>query len=523
MKIKKIDIFILSLLFIISFSFYIHYSTPILWSPDEMSYFLSSQKFIENGNINVSTPLNEKYGTCAFNYGFTVFKSCTEQYSGIFSGAILFHSIIMFTFGESAFFLVSPLLGTIGVLTIYLTAREIFKSRCLGIFAALNLFTLPIWIRWSTEHYTNIPMTTFFFLSFLSLVALKEDRKYLISGIFLSISILIRLPTLLLIIPFAFYLYMESTKKNQFILFFSPIIVTILLILPFFKWIMYGDPFFLPLDNVNYYPSILLQDAVPLRLYQHFSLALGERNAILQSIYFIFSQNFAYLFFPISFIGLILLYKEKKNISLFILFVFLLLLVLHGRGYEGYGFGRATLQSTLLRYMLPAYGLLSIGFACLLKNIFKKVRRGKLLVSVFLLIYIVSTLSFTVAYPDYGLNAFEKYRSDHLIINNKIDELIESDSIIICDEVTLVSSTSSHMNIIYYPDIPTQIRDDEIKRIIKMALIDNYSIYFTGGMYEESNWRKENLQMLNSIQDDYKVKKLDEILSIEIYKISLRD
>ena len=56
-----------------------------------------------------------------------------------------------------------------------------------------------------------------------------------------------------------------------------------------------------------------------------------------------------------------------------------------------------------------------------------------------------------------------------------------------------------------------------------MALIGKYSIYFTGGMYEESNWRKENLQMLNSIQDDYKVKKLDEILSIEIYKISLRD
>jgi len=192
MKIKKIDILILLSLFVMSMSFYLNYSTPVIWSPDEMNYFLGSQKFIENGTVNVNNPLNEKYDTCVFQYSFTVFKNKSEQYPLGFSGSVLFYSIIMFIFGDSAFFLVSPLLGAIGIVAIYFVTREILKSRYLGIFAALILFTTPIWIRWSTEHYNNIPMTTFFLLSFLCIVALKKGMGYFISGVFLSTAIFLR-------------------------------------------------------------------------------------------------------------------------------------------------------------------------------------------------------------------------------------------------------------------------------------------------------------------------------------------
>lgn len=499
-------------------SFYLNYSTPVIWSPDEMNYFLGSQKFIENGNININNPLNEKYDTCVFNYGFTVFKNRLEQYPGGFSGSILFYSIIMFIFGDSAFFFVSPLFGAIGVVAIYFITREIFNSRYLGIFAALILFTTPVWIRWSTEHYNNVPAATFFLLSFLSLVVLKKYLRYFISGVFLSIAILLRLPSLLFMLPFLLLLYTGSTKKRQYLLFFTPIIFTLLLILPLLKLIMYGDPFFIPFNHIYHYPCIESQSYMPHYSYHHFWFGSAERDAILHSFYFFFTQNFASLFLPFSVFGLFLLFRERKEISVFIFFVFLILLLFHGRAYEGYGFGRATLQSSFVRYMLPAYGLLPIGFACLIKRIFKIISNKKY-ISALLTIYIITTLSFTITYYDYGLDMFEGYRNDHIAIRNKIDSMIEPESIIITDLVCLVASTLHHKNIIYYPYIPQEIRDNEIKRFLTMAFEERKNIYFVGAMYKGSRYQKENLLLLNSLDNEFKVIKLNEVCCIKIYRI----
>jgi len=522
MKIKKIDILILLLLFIISMSFYLNYSTPVIWSPDEMNYFLASEKFLENGNVNVNNPLNEEYSTCVFNYGFTVFKNRSEQYPGGFSGSVLFYSIITLIFGDSAFFLVSPLFGAIGVVAIYFITREIFNSRYLGIFAALILFTTPIWIRWSTEHYNNLPTATFFLLSFLSLVTLKKDLRYLISGVFLSIAIFLRLPSLILTLPFLLFLYIESTKKRQYLLFLSPIIFTLLIILPLLKLIMYGDPFFIPFNYIHNYPCFKLQSYAPIQLYHHFWFASAERNAILYNSYFFFTKNFASLFLPFSLLGLILLFKERKNVSIFIFLVLLILLLFHGRGYGGYGAGgRETLQSSFLRYILPAYGLLPIGFACLVKKIFKKIP-GKKYISALLAIFIITTLSFTITYPDYGLDMFEEYRNTHIAIGNKIDSMIEPESIIITDLVCLVPSVLHHENIIYYPKIPQEIRHDEIERVLKMALEYNKKIHFVGAMYEGSEIEKEDRAMLNLLGEEFKITKLDGVYYIEVYIIDER-
>ena len=449
MTLNKTDILIALLLFALALSFYLNYATEVIWSPDELNYYMGANELIHHGSINLNNPLNEEYESNIFNYGFTIFKNSTEQYPGGFTGSLLFYALIMRVFSTSAFFFVAPVFGAIGVVAICFIVKTIFGSRYLGILAALLLFSTPIWIRWSTEHYNNVPMTTFFLLALLALLALKGNARFLVAGVLLSIAIIIRLPAALLLPPFLLLLVMQQTGRRQYLLFLAPIAFALLVFLPVAKYALYGDPFFLPFNHVHSYPVGLLAEDTSTSVSQHFAFSSGDRAAIVDATRFFFTKSFPFLFLYPSLVGLLLLFKDRKRYFSLIAAVLVILLVFHGRAYGGFeAGGRESLQSSFLRYMIPVYALLPIGFAYLFKEIAGKITHLKY-VAVLLGTIMILMISFTVTYSDYGLDMLEDYRNDRIAIGHKIDSVIEPKSIIITDLVANHDSAINHENIIY--------------------------------------------------------------------------
>jgi 4-amino-4-deoxy-L-arabinose transferase-like glycosyltransferase len=523
MKAVRIDVLIALLLFTLSLSFYLHYATPTLWSPDEMRAVAGAESLIQHGDLNLNNPLNQDYETTIFNPGFTVYKNEYEQYPMEFTGSVLFYTFVIGLFGKPAFFLMAPLFGAIGVVAMYFIVRKIFSHRYLGVLAAVALFSTSLWIRWSTEHVNMVPMVTFFLLSFMCLVSFKNNLRLILAGIFLSIAIMIRLPAALLVIPFLIFLYMEHIQKRQYLFFLAPIFITILVVFPVSNYALYGDPLYIPMNHAYYYPgfgSSTTSEATS--FLSQFGFGAAERDAIVETFGFFFTRNFASLFLPLSVLGAVLLFRKrsKRKIAVFMTLVFLVFIVFHGRAYAGYGYGVETLQSTVLRYLVPVYVLLPIGLAGLLDDSVGKIIKSanvKILFCSLLAVVMLASLSFTIKYPYYGLDMFEGYRQSQIEVGSHINTLIPMDAIIVTDQVCAVPSAEKHDNVIYYPQVPESMRYQEIQRVLTLALEDSREVYFAGAFYTGS---EANTEIVSELSGSFTMTELTEVRYIHIYKVS---
>jgi hypothetical protein len=221
-------------------------------------------------------------------------------------------------------------------------------------------------------------------------------------------------------------------------------------------------------------------------------------------------------------LGVVLLFRKrsKRKIAVFVTLVFFMFILFHGRAYAGYGYGRETLQSTVLRYLLPVYVVLPIGFAGLLDDAVGKMikfKNIKVLFCSLLGIVMLASLSFTIKYPDYGLDMFEGYRQGQIDVGNQINSLIPVDAIIITDQVCVVISSEKHDNVIFYPRVPESMRYQEIQRVLTLALEDGRKVYFAGAFYQGV---ETNTEILGELSSSFMMTKLTAVHYINIYKVS---
>jgi hypothetical protein len=253
-----------------------------------------------------------------------------------------------------------------------------------------------------------------------------------------------------------------------------------------------------------------------------FGFGAAEREAIANTFGFFFTRNFASLFLPFSVLGAVLLFRKrsKRKIAVFITLVFLIFIVFHGRAYAGYGFGKETLQSTVLRYLLPVYALLPIGLAGLVDDLAGKITKSvnvQFLLCGLLAVVMLASLSFTIKYSYYGLDMFEGYRQSQIDVGNQINTLIPADAIIVTDSVSMVPSAEKHDNVIYYQKIPESMRYPEIQRVLTLALKDGRAVYFAGAFYQGSD---ANTEILSELSGSFMMTELTEVHYIHIYKVS---
>ena len=110
---RKIDAFILVILFALSFSAYFSFSQPnLITSPDELVLLLSANSLRERNSLNFSNPLNSESGTCVFIPNHFVFKSVDEIYPLVFIGSAFFYAFIT-SINENFFFWIIPFAGAL--------------------------------------------------------------------------------------------------------------------------------------------------------------------------------------------------------------------------------------------------------------------------------------------------------------------------------------------------------------------------------------------------------------------------
>lgn len=143
------------------------------------------------------------------------------------------------------------LLGTIGVLFIFLLGKELYNVE-IGLLSALFLGFSPYMVTASHWIMTDIPSLTFITISFYLLVLASKKNNiflYSLSGVFFGISILTRFTSLILLFIIAIYVIINKIEWKKIVFFCCGLIVSLL---PYLIWaqITYGF-FLIPFINAQ--------------------------------------------------------------------------------------------------------------------------------------------------------------------------------------------------------------------------------------------------------------------------------
>lgn len=110
-----------------------------------------------------------------------------------------------------ATFYVVPCLAIAGVAGTFTLGTLLFNER-IGLLAAALLAFSPIYLRFGTETWSDIPAMTFVLLSLITMITSVEHRSLrwgLLSGSLMGYAILIRYPSMGALLPLALFVYLE--------------------------------------------------------------------------------------------------------------------------------------------------------------------------------------------------------------------------------------------------------------------------------------------------------------------------
>lgn len=516
-KILNDDKLYIVLIALFSFSFLLYYTDPLLSTEDEVAYFYSAKLWSEGKSQNIYSSMNQEFGN-VFLPSFAAFKGTDEIYLKVFSTQVIFYGIFF-----PVFFYISPFMGTISVLSIYLIIKEITHSKVLAAIGCLHLLSTPAFLKWSVSHFPNIPFVAFALLSLLFILY----RRHILAGIFFALSFMIRPPdAFLLFLPYCIFLWLNrenfSNKRDKmFLSVLSSFSISLGLFL-MFNYYLYGDFFFIPYLYEKVLPGSEIAIGSPIRRALPYVYNFNM-YAFLFHIKFFFMGTFAsgpFLFFSLA--GIVLILRRRKEFPLFFYFSFIILISFYGRAwYNYYGFGQENLHCSFVRYMLPVYSLLPIGFSFFIKsllNVFPKnypKNYYQMVITFLLITFFLSFLSYTINFSSYGL---ENYRSiKEKVLQDKIELLAATES-----NATILTNFASKFiypdrNIAYLSIIPYNSNEEFLIRLVERLNENNIPLYFIGNENYEAD-----KTILNILSSNFKVVNIQTDSWLKVYRIEVR-
>ena len=527
---RKIDAFILVILFALSFSAYFSFSQPnLITSPDELVLLLSANSLRERNSLNFSNPLNSESGTCVFIPNHFVFKSVDEIYPLVFIGSAFFYAFIT-SINENFFFWIIPFAGALMVLLVYLISLKLLNSRVFSILAAIVFFSSPIVVRVSTSSY-NMALASAFFLAAVFFMLLLQKRAFIIfSGILFSISFFLRQDFLLFLPAMLLFIYLSAKKdwRRNFAHFLAPVVafalLTLLLNLAYFN-----DAFFTPYGFSDSNPCIAQGSngpKQPIEIVARYLFRFNELGPlelfgmIARHFVYFFQSSFAFPLAVFSVIGLLLFFKENKKFFFLVLIVFFIILAFYGNR-ESVGVFEETLNSSFLRYMLPFYAFLSVCFASLAKKAAGMFRQpiAKCFLA-FLLLALVLTVQLDISYnhPRYGIDDVQNSLKKHLSAQRQaILESTEPDSAIFLSNNTDKLVYPERKNTINISTIDTLDANNTSKEIVEWLHEKGIKAYFVYYLYD-SQEHKDLFSYLKG-EFDLELKKSAEYKNFLVFEI----
>ncbi|WP_367343828.1 ArnT family glycosyltransferase [Methanomethylovorans sp.] len=375
------------LLLALLFNYYTYVNSEVSYriadSPDENLALIFSKLIAEDSSLIWHSEMNERYNVSYFRPRNSI-DIGDNNYIGPYAG---FQMLLATARLYGLIDHIVALTGCIGVLFLYLLVRNIFDERT-AIIAALLWGLNPSYVFFSNMYYSNIPAVTF------SIIALycfhkgvqTEKITYIgCSGLFCLYAVFTRTSEIVIFASILIGLLAARwgfTKKIQ--LKETVIFVSIFLVLRIL-WTAsssslnaqtvdintggggIGYQFGYLMDNIGFYGSSFMDYII----------------------------SYPPLLFVLACFGVISIYSSKDKMqrffTLFFIILFLLFFGLYGFRGETWGFENVSIDSSMARYFLINYAILSIFASVFLVNFFKKQDHSRIVALFLLLILLTST------------------------------------------------------------------------------------------------------------------------------------
>lgn len=292
---------------------------------DSHETWIFSKNLIQNKSLIYSDPLSELFEHKIF-YHFGGYISNNKLYTVRTYGEILLTSFGLLINYKAPFFLIS-LLGTIGIIFLYLFAKNIFNKKIALLSTMFYSLSYPM-INWSNQLINNVPAFSLFItgLYFASNILTNKNNRlsnYTLSALFFALSFWMRyeyLIFILFLIPWI-YITRKSIKLKYFII---AVLIFVILLSPIFflNYHLHKNP--LTFTVIEHFktelPAKTLKKRIPDKM---IDTILWLFNFLLQSIrldFITIANNLKYYLYDIfpgltvlSISGYIVIFKEKEK------------------------------------------------------------------------------------------------------------------------------------------------------------------------------------------------------------------
>jgi len=375
------------LLLALLFNYYTYVNSEVNYrvadSPDENLPLIFSKIIVEESSLVWHSEMNEKYNVSYFRPRNSI-DIGGNNYIGPYIG---FQMLLATARLYGLLDYIVPLAGCVGVLFLYLLVRNIFDDKT-AIIAALIWGLNPTYVFFSNMYYSNIPAVTF------SIIALYCFHK----GIQTGKNVYIGCAGL-------FCLYAVFTRTSEIVIFGS-----ILIGLVAARW---GFTRKIQLKEITIFVSIFLI----LRILWSISNSslnaqtvdintggggIGYQLEYLINNLGVYADSFVKyivdyppLLFVLACFGVISAYSSKDKMqwffALFFIGLFLLFFGLYGFRGETWGFEAGSIDSSMARYFVINYAIMSIFAAVFLTGFLKRENNSRIVALLLLLILLTST------------------------------------------------------------------------------------------------------------------------------------
>ncbi|MEM1110317.1 MAG: glycosyltransferase family 39 protein [Pseudomonadota bacterium] len=357
----------LLLLALLSFAIY---ASPWLVSTkliviDEVGIDFFSSQLSQEGRLAFWPPGDELFDRRGFVSGHSVYRASGESVPKQPPGFILLAALAKWLTPGKLYLLLNPMLGACCVLLLVAIARRYLPGEQLPLYAAILLATTPVFVHWSQLFFLDNAHLCVFLLAFLFMLKSFESR-HLISvaafGMSLAAMIWMRQTSAVLLLPFALVWLMNWRRTNLRMWYAATGAFALpMALLLIFNDLVYGSPLeigytletFAKMEDRSANRVAVAATLLTAETGSYATRALSLGPALL----------LAFPALPLAIAGLVGARAEPsmKQLSLFLLLTLLVLFALFGNRLS-YGTDRAdlTLQSSMLRYLLPFIALLPL-------------------------------------------------------------------------------------------------------------------------------------------------------------------
>jgi hypothetical protein len=400
--------------------------------PDERDAYTFSLNLYKKGTLTATENLNSKFQGSIFTP-----TGSTSHGNQILPGRSLGIYILeapMFIFGDKGPFYLTPLMGIVCALYLYLMIKKSINTGTAVLVTIFFAFS-PQFLFWNNMLFSNVPALAFLLAGIYYLM--YEQRKFILAGIFLASAIMLRYEFVFFVIIFLFFYVFYKNKGKWAVITHTPLIIVILLML-----------IFIPLLNKELYGSYLsfgyTQNAFDQHLQRTINYQVDNKDSLLMTLKkyanrfggqfadknFFKNENITlrqYIlgFSPILVIGTIVgvkpfieIFRRKITyrylfLAIFFMAFFSVVYFSSSNGYNGYGKG--WLVGSYSRYLLLVIVFMSLTSGVLVKKLWDY---GKISITFSLMfIYIIFSINQFHNAP-FGIDQVNEAKEQYFAVNN---------------------------------------------------------------------------------------------------------